>query len=209
MVCCESHHRFEDEILASITHYVKKNSGSIDLLESLMKILYGENLLFRLEHRLNALEKLLVTIGTAVRKSTLTEFYNKHLETPLEVTPPMLMNKIVSFRLLDVMCSILKKDDLFGVQSATKQDEAKKLLRLDTSMIKLGATFDGQELTQYIIARARAQTIDRCREKGEAEEFGPVVGHRLVQLSDLGADLHPNRSETVQSLSLRCQSNER
>jgi hypothetical protein len=69
------------------------------------------------------------------------------------------------------MYTILNKDDVFGLNSSItkifyetvkKQEEARKVLNVEMpiTMIKIGATMDGKELTKYVIARARAQFID-------------------------------------------------
>ena len=69
------------------------------------------------------------------------------------------------------MYTILNKDDVFGSNSSIarnfyetirKQDEARKILHVETtsSMIKVGTTFDGKELTKHVIARARGQFVD-------------------------------------------------
>jgi hypothetical protein len=186
MLCCEQHHIFEDEILSSISRYVIKLNDStkqFNLLEYIYSILFGKNPLFRLEHRLNALEKLILKILTSVKKSTLMEFYNKYiclfvidqLDIKLDLTSPtitsILINKICTYRFIDYMYTILNKDDVFGLNSSItkifyetvkKQEEARKVLNVEMpiTMIKIGATMDGKELTKYVIARARAQFID-------------------------------------------------
>ena len=183
MLCCEAHHRFEDEILSSISRYVGKlteSSKQQQLLSYLYAILFGHNALFRVEHRFNALEKFVLKIFTSVRKTTLIDFYQKYIcalvieqwDTKLDLTSPTinttLMNRIATYRLLDYMYTILNKDDVFGSNSsiarvfyetAKQQEEARKVLNLDIP-IKLGPTIDGKELTKYVIARARAQFID-------------------------------------------------
>jgi hypothetical protein len=69
------------------------------------------------------------------------------------------------------MYTILNKDDVFGLNSLiTKnfyetiknQEESRKLLNIEMpiTIIKIGQTMDGKELTKYVIARARAQFID-------------------------------------------------
>ncbi|CAF1392236.1 unnamed protein product [Adineta steineri] len=187
MLCCETHHIFEDEILLSISRYVIKLNDQIkqlNLLDYIYSILFGKNPLFRLEHRLNALEKFILKILTSVKKSTLIEFYNKYislfvidqLDIKLDLTlsssiTSVLINKIATYRFIDYMYTILNKDDVFGLNSSIaktfyetvkKQEEARKILNVEMPIttIKIGSTMDGKELTKYVIARARAQFID-------------------------------------------------
>ncbi|UJR22353.1 hypothetical protein I4U23_025415 [Adineta vaga] len=189
MLCCEAHHIFEDEILSSISRYVIKLNDQIkqlNLLNYIHSILFGKNPLFRLEHRLNALDKFILKILTSVKKSTLIEFYNNYiaffvidqLDIKLDLTASssasltsILINKICTYRFIDYMYTILNKDDVFGMNSSIvknfyeavkRQDEARKLLNLEMPIttIKIASTMDGKELTKYVIARARAQFID-------------------------------------------------
>ncbi|CAF5154228.1 unnamed protein product, partial [Rotaria sp. Silwood1] len=129
MLCCEQHHIFEEEILLSISRYVINLNNHIkqtNLLDYIYSIIYGKNLLFRTEHRLNALEKLILKILTSVRKITLIEFYKKYictlvideLDVKLDLTSQTLIstliNKVCTYRLTDHMYTILNKDDIFG-----------------------------------------------------------------------------------------------
>ncbi|CAF4915020.1 unnamed protein product, partial [Rotaria sp. Silwood1] len=186
MLCCEQHHIFEDEILSSINRFIIKlndHNKQMYLLDYIYSILYGQNLLFRIEHRLNALEKFILKILTSVNKSTLIEFYKKYIsvfiieqldikiDLTLTTITSILINKIATYRFIDYMYTILNKDDVFGLNSliaknfyetVKKQEEARKLLNIEMpiTLIKIGSTMDGKELTKYIIARARAQFID-------------------------------------------------
>ncbi|CAF1236923.1 unnamed protein product [Rotaria sordida] len=186
MLCCEQHHIFEEEILLSISRYVINLNNHIkqsNLLDYIYSIIYGKNSLFRTEHRLNALEKLILKILTSVRKITLIEFYKKYictlvideLDAKLDLTSQtlisMLINKVCTYRLVDHMYTILNKDDIFGINSSIakvfyehlkKQEEARKFLNVEIPItaIKFGQTFDGKELTKHIITRARAQFVD-------------------------------------------------
>lgn len=186
MLCCEQHHAFEEEILASISRFVVNLNNHIKqtkLLDYIYTIIFGKNPLFRTEHRLNALEKLILKILTSVKKLTLIEFYKKYicslvideLDSKIDVTSQtlisVLINKVCTYRLIDHMYTILNKEDIFGVNSSIarvfyehikKQDEARKLLNVElpASAIKLGATFDGKELTKHVITRSRAQFVD-------------------------------------------------
>lgn len=186
MLCCEPHHVFEEEILASISRYVVNLNNYLkqnNLLDYIYSIIFGKNPLFRTEHRLNALEKLILKILTSVRKITLIDFYKKYvctlvideLDTKFDLTSPLfvsqLINKVCTYRLIDHMYTILNKDDIFGLNSPIakvfydhikKQEEARKILNVETPLtaIKLGATFDGKELTKHVIARARGQFVD-------------------------------------------------
>ena len=186
MLCCESQHRFEDEILSSIGRYILKitdPSKQLNLLDYLYRIIFGHNPLFRLEHRLNALEKLTLKIFTSVRKRTLLDFYLKEiaplvldqLDTKLDpqstTITSILINKIATYRLIDYMYTILNKDDVFGLnssiaqmfyQKAKTQEQARRVLNMEMPItaVKLGPATDGKELTKYVIARARAQFID-------------------------------------------------
>ena len=186
MLCCEQHHQFEEEILSSINRFVSQlNSAQKQnqLLDYMFTIIFGKNPLFRIEHRLNALEKLILKILTSVRKSTLIEFYKKYicslvideLEVKLDFHSQLfisiLINKICTYRLIDYMYTILNKDDVFGVHSSIgrifydylkKQEEARKILNVDmpVNTIKIGEQFDGKELTKYVITKARAQFVD-------------------------------------------------
>ena len=186
LLCCEQHHIFEEEILSSISRYVIKlndQTKQLNLLEYIQTILFGKNPLFRLEHRLNALDKFILKMLTSVKKSTLIEFYKKYicifildqLDIKIDFTSTsltsILINKISAYRFIDYMYTILSKDEVFGLNSfianvfyetAKNQEEARKVLQIDMPItaVKLGATMDGKELTKYAIARARAQFID-------------------------------------------------
>ena len=186
MLCCEQHHIFEDEILLSINRYVINLNSHLkqtNLLDYIYSIIFGRNSLFRTEHRLNALEKLILKILTSVRKMTLIEFYKKYicalvideLDVKLDLTSPtlasILINKVCTYRLIDYMYTILNKEDVFGLNSSIakifynhikKQDEARKILNVEipNTVIKVGQAFDGKELTKHVIARARAQFVD-------------------------------------------------
>ncbi|CAF3812228.1 unnamed protein product [Rotaria sordida] len=186
MLCCEQNHIFEDEILSSINHFIIKLNDynkQINLLDYIYSILFGHNSLFRIEHRLNALEKFILKILTSVKKQTLIEFYKKYiilfvieqLDIKIDLTSSLitsiLINKISTYRFIDYMYTILNKDDVFGLNSliakifyetVKKQEEARKILNIEMPIttIKLNPTMDGKELTKYVIARARAQFID-------------------------------------------------
>ena len=186
MLCCETHHAFEEEILASISRYVIKLNDSAkqsDLLDYIYSIIFGKNSLFRTEHRLNALEKLILKILTSVRKITLIDFYKKYvctlvideLDAKLDLTSSslisVLINKVCTYRLIDHMYTILNKDDVFGMPSpiakaffdtVKRQEEARRILNVDapSTAIKIGAAMDGKELTKHVIARARGQFVD-------------------------------------------------
>ncbi|CAF1189299.1 unnamed protein product, partial [Adineta ricciae] len=186
MLCCEPHHIFEEEILSSISRYVTKlnqQNKQMNLLNYIHSILFGKNPLFRLEHRLNALDKFILKILTSVKKSTLMEFYNQYisffaidqLDIKLDVTSSsitsILINRVCAYRFLDYMYTILNKDDVFGMSSSIattfyevvkRQEDARKVLNMEMPIttIKIAPTMDGKELTKYIIARARAQFID-------------------------------------------------
>jgi len=187
MLCCEKHHAFEEEILSSISRYVIKLNDHIkqtNLLDYIYSIIFGKISLFRTEHRLNALEKLILKILTSVRKITLIDFYKKYictlvideLDIKLDLTSQtlisILINKVCTYRLIDHMYTILNKEDVFGLNSliakvfyeyVKKQDEARKFLNVQnstTTIIKIGEIFDGKELTKYVLARARGQFVD-------------------------------------------------
>jgi DNA-dependent protein kinase catalytic subunit len=186
MLCCEQHHAFEEEILLSISRYVVKLNDPIkqtNLLDYIYSIIFGKNSLFRTEHRLNALEKLILKILTSVRKITLIDFYKKYicqlvideLEIKLDLTSQtltsILINKVCTFRLIDHMYTILNKDDVFGMNSpiakvffehVRKQEEARKILNvaIPTTVIKIGQAFDGKELTKHVITKSRGQFVD-------------------------------------------------
>jgi hypothetical protein len=186
LLCCEQHHIFEDEILSSINRYVIKlndQAKQLNLLEYIQKILFGQNPLFHLEHRLNALEKFILKILTSVKKSTLIEFYKKNislfileqLDIKIDLLSTsiisILINKISAYHFIDYMYTILNKDDVFGLNSSIakvfydtvkNQEEARKILHVDMPItaVKIGEIMDGKELTKYAIARARAQFID-------------------------------------------------
>jgi hypothetical protein len=186
MLCCEQHHVFEEEILLSISRYVVKLNDHIkqtNLLNYIYSIIFGKNSLFRTEHRLNALEKLILKILTSVRKITLIDFYKKYictlvideldikLDLTSQILTSILINKVCTYRLIDHMYTILNKDDVFGLNSSIakvfyeyvkKQDEARKILNVEisTTGIKIGEIFDGKELTKYVITRARGQFVD-------------------------------------------------
>jgi DNA-dependent protein kinase catalytic subunit len=186
MLCCEQHHIFEDEILSSINRYIIKLNDQIkqlNLLDYIYTILFGKNPLFRLEHRLNALEKFILKILTSVKKSTLIEFYKKYiclfvldqLDIKIDLISinltSILINKISTYHFIDYMYTILNKDEVFGLNSSISkifydtvknQEEARKILNIEMPIttIKIGQTMDGKELTKYVIARARAQFID-------------------------------------------------
>jgi hypothetical protein len=132
MLCYEQHHIFEEEILSSISRYVIKLNDHIkqmNLLDYINSILFGKNPLFRLEHRLNALEKLILKILTSVKKSTLIEFYNKcicslildQLDIKLDLTSTnltsILINKVCTYRFIDYMYTILNKEEVFWMVS--------------------------------------------------------------------------------------------
>ncbi|CAF5152672.1 unnamed protein product, partial [Rotaria sp. Silwood1] len=127
--------------------------------------------------------KFILKILTSVNKSTLIEFYKKYIsvfiieqldikiDLTLTTITSILINKIATYRFIDYMYTILNKDDVFGLNSliakifyetVKKQEEARKLLNIEMpiTLIKIGSTMDGKELTKYIIARARAQFID-------------------------------------------------
>jgi DNA-dependent protein kinase catalytic subunit len=186
LLCCEQHHIFEEEILSSINRYVIKlndQTKQLNLLEYIQSILFGKNPLFRLEHRLNALEKFILKMLTSVKKSTLIEFYKKYiclflldqLDIKIDLTSTLmtsiLINKISTYHFIDYMYTILNKEEVFGLNSsiakvfydtAKNQEEARKVLHVDMPItaVKIGETMDGKELTKYAIARARAQFID-------------------------------------------------
>ncbi|CAF4662273.1 unnamed protein product, partial [Rotaria sp. Silwood2] len=187
MLCCEQNHIFEDEILSSINRFIIKlndHNKQMNLLDYIYSILFGKNILFRIEHRLNALEKFILKMLTSVKKTTLIEFYKKYissfvieqLDIKIDLTltttiTSILINKICTYRFIDYMYTILNKDDVFGLNSSIakifyetvkKQEEARKLLNVEMPItaIKIGSTMDGKELTKYVIARARAQFID-------------------------------------------------
>jgi len=186
MLCCEQHHLFENEILSSINRFIIKLNDQIkqlNLLDYIYSIIYGKNLLFRFEHRLNALEKLILKILTSIKKSTLIEFYKKYIclfildqfDIKIDLTSTIitsiLINKISTYRFIDYMYTILNKDEVFGLNSSIakifyetvkNQEEARKILNVEMPItaIKIGLTMDGKELTKYVIARARAQFID-------------------------------------------------
>jgi hypothetical protein len=181
MLCSEAHHRFEEEILASITRYIHHLTDLTrqkQLLERLMTIVFGNNSLFRFEHRLNALDKLLLNVFTSVRKSIVVEFYQKHIDMfvlehidcsfDIQSTTinNQLVNRIASYRLVDYMYTILTKDDVFGMNSSIARafyqavTSKRRTCQSDTSMAKVTSTIDGKELTKCVIARARAQFID-------------------------------------------------
>jgi hypothetical protein len=183
MLCCESRHVFEEEILASITRYATQLSDQSHLLDYIYSIVFGKNVLFRTEHRLHALEKFILKVLTSVKKRTLIEFYKKYicslaideLDVKLDLTSAtllsILINKISTYRLIDHMYTILNKDDVFGMSSSIarifydtvrKQNEAREILRVETPLtaVRVGANIDGKELTKHIIARARAQFVD-------------------------------------------------
>ena len=186
MLCCESHHAFEEEILASISrHVVQLNDQSkqANLLDYIYSIIFGKNPLFRTEHRLHALEKLILKILTSVKKRTLIEFYQKYictlvideLDVKLDLNSAtltsILINKVCTYRLIDHMYTILNKDDVFGMGSpiarmfydtVKKHEEARKILNVEmsSSMIRVAPTMDGKELTKHVITRARAQFVD-------------------------------------------------
>jgi hypothetical protein len=186
MLCCEQQHIFEEEILSSISRYVIKLNDHVkqlQLLDYIHGIIFGKNPLFRLEHRLNALEKLILKILTSVKKLTLIEFYNKYicslvidqLDIKIDLTSSIivsiLINKVCTYRLVDYMYTILNKEDVFGVNSSIakqffevvkSQEEARKILNVEMPItsIKIGSTMDGKELTKYVITRGRAQFID-------------------------------------------------
>ncbi|CAM4805641.1 unnamed protein product [Rotaria magnacalcarata] len=186
MLSCEQNHIFEDEILSSINRFIIKlndHNKQMNLLDYIYSILFGQNPLFRLEHRLNALEKFILKMLTSVKKNTLIEFYKKYislfvieqLDIKIDLTSStitsVLINKIATYRFIDYMYTILNKDDVFGVNSpiakvfyekVKQQEEARKTLNIEMPItaIKLGATMDGKELTKYVIARARGQFID-------------------------------------------------
>ena len=183
MLCCEKHHIFEEEILASISRYVVKLNDHLkqtNLLDYIYSIIFGKNPLFRTEHRLNALEKLILKILTSVKKLTLIEFYKKYicllvldeLDVKLDLSSQLLIsiliNKVCTYRLIDHMYTILNKEDVFGMSSSIakvfyeyikKQEEARKILNVEipNNAIKLGENFDGKELTKYVITKARGQ----------------------------------------------------
>lgn len=186
MLSCETNHIFEDEILASINRFIIKlndHNKQMNLLDYIYSILFGHNSLFRLEHRLNALEKFILKMLTSVKKTTLIEFYKKYisslaieqLDVKIDLTSStissILINKIATYRFIDYMYTILNKDDVFGVNSpiakvfyetVKQQEQARKVLNMEMPItaIKIGETMDGKELTKYAIARARAQFID-------------------------------------------------
>jgi DNA-dependent protein kinase catalytic subunit len=186
MLCCEQHHAFEEEILLSISRYVVKLNDHIkqsNLLDYIYAIIFGKNSLFRTEHRLNALEKLILKILTSVRKITLIDFYKKYvctlvideLDMKLDLTSQtltsILINKVCTYRLIDHMYTILNKEDVFGINSpiakvffeyVKKQEEARKILNVEIPItaIKIGEIFDGKELTKHVITRARGQFVD-------------------------------------------------
>ncbi|CAF0848203.1 unnamed protein product, partial [Adineta ricciae] len=186
MLCCEQRHVFEEEILLSISRYVIKlndHQKQSNLLDYIYSIIFGKNPLFRTEHRLNALEKLILKILTSVRKITLIEFYKKYictlvideLDVKLDLTSAtltsVLINKVCTYRLIDHMYTILNKDDVFGMSSSIarafydhvkKQEEARKFLNVETPLaaIKIGEHFDGKELTKHVITKARGQFVD-------------------------------------------------
>ena len=186
MLCCEKYHLFEDDILLSINHYIIKLNDlnkQMYILDYLINIIYGKNILFHLEHRLNALEKLILKILISIKKSILIEFYKKYIEffvlEQLDIKIDLLnnnligilINKIATYRFIDYMYTILNKDDVFGSNSiiskvfyekVKNQEEARKILNIELpiTVIKLGQVMDGKELTKYVIARARAQFID-------------------------------------------------
>ncbi|CAF1316968.1 unnamed protein product [Adineta steineri] len=186
MLCCEQHHIFEEEILLSISRYVVKLNNQIkqtNLLDYIYSIIFGKNTLFRTEHRLNALEKLILKILTSVKKITLIEFYKKYictlvideLDIKLDLTSQtltsILINKVCTYRLIDHMYTILNKDDVFGGNSSIarvfydyvkKQEEARKILNVEIPMtaVKITDKFDGKELTKHVIAKARGQFVD-------------------------------------------------
>lgn len=186
MLSCETNHIFEDEILASINRFIIKlndHNKQMNLLDYIYSILFGHNSLFRLEHRLNALEKFILKMLTSVKKTTLIEFYKKYisslaieqLDIKIDLTSStissILINKIATYRFIDYMYTILNKDDVFGVNSpiakvfyetVKQQEQARKVLNMEMPItaIKIGETMDGKELTKYAIARARAQFID-------------------------------------------------
>ena len=186
MLCCEQHHAFEEEILLSISRYVVKlndHRKQTNLLDYIYSIIFGKNPLFRTEHRLNALEKLILKILTSVRKITLIDFYKKsictlvidELNVKLDLNSAtltsVLINQVCTYRLIDHMYTILNKEDVFGMNSSIarmffdqvrKQEEARKILNVEMplSAIKIGEIFDGKELTKYVISKARGQFVD-------------------------------------------------
>lgn len=186
MLCCESQHCFEEEILSSISRYVvqlKDVQRQTNLLDYVYSIIFGKNPLFRSEHRLHALEKLILKILTSLPKRSLIEFYKKYVcalvvdefDAKIDLQSnnlvSILINKVCAYRLIDYMYTILSKDDLFGLNSPIarvfyetiqKQDEARKILNVNptSSTIKIGPIMDGKELTKHVIARARAQFVD-------------------------------------------------
>ncbi|CAF3651048.1 unnamed protein product [Rotaria socialis] len=186
MLCCEQHHAFEEEILFSISRFVINLNNHVkqtNLLDYVYSIIFGKNSLFRTEHRLNALEKLILKILTSVRKITLIEFYKKYvctlvideLDVKIDLSSQalisILINKVCTYRLIDHMYTILNKDDIFGLNSLIaktfyehikKQEEARKILNVELpiSAIKVGPIFDGKELTKHVITRSRGQFVD-------------------------------------------------
>jgi DNA-dependent protein kinase catalytic subunit len=222
MLCCEQHHIFEDEILSSISRYVTKLNDQIkqlNLLDYIYSILFGKNPLFRLEHRLNALEKFILKMLTSVKKSTLIEFYNKYislfvidqLDIKLDLTSSsitsILINKICTYRFIDYMYTILNKEDVFGLNSpiaktfyetAKKQEDARKILNIEIPIttIKIGSSMDGKELTKYVIARARAQFID-----GKAMKSMEIM---LTNITTVEKEIKKNLIRSLASSSFNC-----
>jgi len=219
LLCCEKHHRFEDEIFSSISRFINKLNDpnqQMNLLDYIFNILFGKNTLFHLEHRLNAFEKLILKILTSVKKSTLIEFYKKHIEfllleqldTKIDVTSTSnLINKISTYRFIDYMYTILSKDDVFGLNSSIakifyetvkNQEQARKILNIELPItaIKLGETMDGKELTKYAIARSRAQFLD-----GKIFKTAEV---NLSNLSSIEKDMKMNLLRTLAMCSFNC-----
>ena len=70
------------KFFSSISRYVVKlndQTKQLNLLDYIYSIFLEKIHYFVLEHRLNALEKLILKILTSVKKSTLMEFYNKYI----------------------------------------------------------------------------------------------------------------------------------
>ncbi|CAF1382145.1 unnamed protein product [Rotaria sordida] len=117
-----------------------------------------KNSLFRTEHRLNALEKLILKILIFVRKIILIKFYKKYictlvideLDIKLDLTSQtlisILINKVCTYRLINHIY-------IYNI---------KKILNVEIPItaIKIGQTYDDKELTKHINTRVGEQFVD-------------------------------------------------
>ncbi|CAF0948619.1 unnamed protein product, partial [Didymodactylos carnosus] len=185
MLCREKQHSFEDEILKSISHFVlntKDDSKQIEIFQYIYDVIYNEKKNVPSEHRLHALDKLVLKILTSMRKQCVIEVYKRHilvitsiieaefrLETSTTAIESSLINRICSFRLMEHMYTILTKDDVQGSTSPIVSIYEKIRPNMEKK--------DGKELTKNMIRRSRIHFTD-------GEKIMKIVQTHLTTMSN-------------------------